>query len=523
MTDLARLAARIVALERRLEQLSATARLAHSSIEDGAITVYDDTGSLRGIIGQQPDGTTGAVPVNGPPPPAPSTPLVTPALAALAVTWDGTWSGPTTAVGDLARIQVHLLPTADTLPDPRTPAATIESQTGATVTIPCTTSYAPVWVRLLAINTSGTPGPASAPVKASPRRLVNTDVYEGTLTAKEIKANSLTADRMDVNDLRAGLFVAGVIKADMLDVDALNGKVITGVHIIGGQIDGAALRTSAAGSSVEITSVPATGTELATGRIRMYSGAGTEVAPAQLWASYDPTTNLSRLRLQSAELRAPTPPKGLRSASDPLYPGASMSMWSEPNIGHVEVSATEVELSASTTLVGDPLYSRLELASGANLTARTSDGQRTAVYVHGRLMIDADGWISVFNQNWKTPDLAAGWGHWGGVYDRVAYRIYPDRTVGLRGILRRTVKTTPTVGEALMVLPAECLPGNGLVQQFTLTTLPGGALGTTPAQVSINLDPKTGGVTLSNISNGASSQLASGNGYFTLNIRYPIG
>ncbi|MFD9792088.1 hypothetical protein ACFWXK_14180 [Streptomyces sp. NPDC059070] len=521
MTDLARLAARIVALERRLEQLSATARLAHSSIEDGAITVYDDTGSLRGIIGQQPDGTTGAVPVNGPTPPAPSTPTVTPVLAALAVTWDGTWAD-VTAVGDLARIQVHLLASADAVPDPRTPAATIESQTGATVTVPCT-SYAPVWVRLLAVTTSGTPGPASAAVQASPRRLVNTDVYEGTLTAKEIKANTLTLDQMDVNTVRAGLLTAGVIKADMLDVDALNGKSITGVHIVGGQIDGATLRTSAAGSSVEITSVPATGTELATGRIRMYSGAGTEVAPAQLWASYDPTTNLSRLRLQSAELRAPTPPRGARLASDPLYPGASMSMWSEPNIGHVEVSATEVELSASTTLAGDPLYSRLELASGANLTARTSDGQRAALYVHGRLMIDADGWISVFAQGWKAPDLASGWTHWGGIYDRVAYRIYPDRTVGLRGILRRTAKTAPTVGEALMVLPAECLPANGYVQQFTLTTLPGGALGTAPAQVSINLDPKTGSITFSNISTGASSQLATGNAYFTLNIRYPIG
>ncbi|MBI0316847.1 hypothetical protein, partial [Streptomyces javensis] len=70
--DLTKLAARIANLERRLTQQTRTSRLAYSSLEDGAVEVYDADGSLRAIVGQQPDGTTGINVVNGPTPPTPT-------------------------------------------------------------------------------------------------------------------------------------------------------------------------------------------------------------------------------------------------------------------------------------------------------------------------------------------------------------------------------------------------------------------------------------------------------------------
>ncbi|MER5563087.1 hypothetical protein ABT071_31285 [Streptomyces sp. NPDC002506] len=52
--------------------------------------------------------------------------------------------------------------------------------------------------------------------------------------------------------------------------------------------------------------------------------------------------------------------------------------------------------------------------------------------------------------------------------------------------------------------------------------MPTGTLGTASELVSVNLNPGTGAVTFSNISQAAGTQLATGNGYVNLNIRYPL-
>ncbi|WP_327297782.1 MULTISPECIES: hypothetical protein [unclassified Streptomyces] len=178
--EVARLAARVAELERRLAAASRTSRLAYSSIENGAIDVYDEDGGLRGAIGQQPDGTTGAVAVNGPPPPTPSAPLAEPALAGLRVTWDGGFIDALAPPLDLTRVQVHLLTSVDAVPDVRWPAATIEAASGASVTI-ALSSYTGLFVRLVAVNTSGIPGPASAAVAAQARQATGPDLAAGSV------------------------------------------------------------------------------------------------------------------------------------------------------------------------------------------------------------------------------------------------------------------------------------------------------------------------------------------------------
>lgn len=176
MTDIvSQFAARLAQVERQLARTSRTAQLAYSSIEGGAISVHDDDGGIRGIIGQQPDGTTGVVIVNGPPPPTPTAPVVEPALAGLKVTWDGEFTDSLVAPLDLARVQVHLLPSPQVQPDVRTPTATIEAGSGASVTI-ARSSYDGLWVRLLAVNTSGRPGAASEAVAATPRKTAGHDL-----------------------------------------------------------------------------------------------------------------------------------------------------------------------------------------------------------------------------------------------------------------------------------------------------------------------------------------------------------
>jgi hypothetical protein len=126
--------------------------------------MYDADGSLRGILGAQADGTTALVVTNGPPPPAPSTPVVAGAVGGLSVTWDGTFAAGAVAPLDFARVEVHTSPNANFTPTAGTFRGTVESPRGGTLVV---TAGAPLYVRLLSRNTSGTasdPSPAAGPI-----------------------------------------------------------------------------------------------------------------------------------------------------------------------------------------------------------------------------------------------------------------------------------------------------------------------------------------------------------------------
>ncbi|MFF9204263.1 hypothetical protein ACF1AE_21080 [Streptomyces sp. NPDC014986] len=196
--DLARLAGRIANLERLISQQSRTSQLAYSSIEDGAVEVYDVGGSLRAVIGQQPDGTSGVVAVNGPRPPIPSAPQAEPVLGGLRITWDGAFADAgTVAPLDLSRVQVHLLTSEDAEPDVMWPAATIEAASGASVTI-ATNYYNDVWVRLVAVNTSGTPSAASAATRSAARRAAAGDVGNGAIQEGHIAVGAIVTPHLAV-------------------------------------------------------------------------------------------------------------------------------------------------------------------------------------------------------------------------------------------------------------------------------------------------------------------------------------
>ncbi|WP_425245378.1 hypothetical protein [Streptomyces sp. NEAU-NA10] len=234
--DLTKLAARIAALERRLTQQTRTSRLAYSSLENGALDVYDENGSLRAVIGQQPDGTTAVNIVNAPPPPTPSQPTAVPVLGGIAATWEGTFADAVAAPLDFARVEIHASALDGFTPSPTTLRGTVESPLGGTLTI---SADQPLYVRLLARNTSGSssaPSPQSGPVGPAPvvaqsvldGIVTETALAEGsvtaekvvakTLTAREIKALSLTGDEIATNTLTARHIAAGSLTASRLAI-----------------------------------------------------------------------------------------------------------------------------------------------------------------------------------------------------------------------------------------------------------------------------------------------------------------
>ncbi|WP_098894153.1 hypothetical protein [Streptomyces sp. t99] len=176
--------ARLAALERQVARMHRSTRLSHASLEDTALQVYDQDGSLRAIIGQQQDGTSGITVVNGPPPPQPAVPAVLPSLGGVAVAWTGAWADAVAAPLDFSRVEVHTTAAPDTPLGTATMKATLESPRGGTVLV---TATQPVYVRLVARNTSGTASAPSAAVgPVGPAAVVAEDILDGIVNEAKL-------------------------------------------------------------------------------------------------------------------------------------------------------------------------------------------------------------------------------------------------------------------------------------------------------------------------------------------------
>ncbi|MDX3766415.1 MULTISPECIES: hypothetical protein [unclassified Streptomyces] len=247
------LAGRIATLERLVRDLSRTSRLANSSIENGAITVYDDGGDLRGSIGLQPDGTLAVAAVNGPPPPVPGAPTITSVLGGVAVVWDGSFAGGTQAPADFAYVEVHSS-TAPDFPDDGSLFSAFYSAQGGTMTVPAAT---PVWVRLVCVSTSGVvsdPSPVAGPAGPTPvvaqavlDGIINelaladdavtrakiaaaavgkTEIADGSITTPKLVVGELNGDRLAVGTMAANVLIAASITAAQIKALSLTGDLM---------------------------------------------------------------------------------------------------------------------------------------------------------------------------------------------------------------------------------------------------------------------------------------------------------
>lgn len=332
-------------MKRQIQQIAKGQRLAHgASIENAALEVRDDSGSLRAIYGQQADGTSGIQVVNGPPPPAPSTPIVVSVLGGVTVSWDGAFADGAVIPLDWARVEVHASDTSGFTPAAATLQSTIETAQGATVVV---VTDDPVYVRLLARNTSGAASPSSAEAgPLGPTPVVADDIMDGivtevklandavtaakiaanavgtteisddavttqkivagailagqiaagavltdklaaeAVTAAKIAALAITTDKLDANAVTTSKLAAGSVDATAIKADAITGKTITGgtitgTDIIGGTITGGVLQTNTSGSRVVVTPSPPAGM-VNRPTVLFYSGVAGEVYPAGL-------------------------------------------------------------------------------------------------------------------------------------------------------------------------------------------------------------------------------------------------
>ncbi|MBZ6253629.1 hypothetical protein KVH27_35350 [Streptomyces olivaceus] len=241
-TDARRLAQVLADLEKRLQDLERTSQASYTSIDGGALDIYDDDGNLRGSVGVQGDGSVAVVAVNSTPPPTPTAPAVEPVLAGLVVTWDGQWDDSYATPADYERMQVHVGLAADFTPDQSTLSATISNKAGGAVTV-ATASYATAHIRLVAVNSSGLTGPASAAVAGTPKQVDGPDLSALLDLAVWLKDESVPGSKLVRETIGADLLAANSVVAGKVAADAISSRELKAQSVTAGKIAAGAVET----------------------------------------------------------------------------------------------------------------------------------------------------------------------------------------------------------------------------------------------------------------------------------------
>ncbi|MEU5323015.1 hypothetical protein AB0G67_40625 [Streptomyces sp. NPDC021056] len=219
------------ALQLRVEKVERSARLSHAAIDNTSVAVKDGSGNLRGIIGVQADGTTAVTIVNGAAPPQPSVPVVTSVLGGVTVTWDGLFTGGAILPLDWQRVEVHASTTNGFTPDASTLQGTIETPQGATVVV---VTDDPVYVRLMARNTSGTASNPSTQVgPLGPTPVVADDILDGIVTEVKLANDAVTEAKIAAGAVGTVALQDGAVLADKLADAAVEvGKIANGAVLL---------------------------------------------------------------------------------------------------------------------------------------------------------------------------------------------------------------------------------------------------------------------------------------------------
>ncbi|MFE0058651.1 hypothetical protein [Streptomyces sp. NPDC059003] len=384
-------------LERRIEDLERANQLTDASIEGGAIDVYDDEGSLQVVIGDQPDGTTGVIHVNGPPPPTPTAPQLAAARGGTAVTWDGLYTDADVAPLDFSRVEVHAATAAVYEPTQLTQVGTIESPRGGTFTVP---TDVPVYVRLVARNLSGTASlPSAAAGRVGPQKVVAEDVLDGIVSETKLAAAAVTA---------AKIALGAVNSNGLADSSVTTGKLVA-LSVTADRL--AALSVTAE----KIASLAVTTDKLAALAVTADKIAANSVDASHIRAGSLDATHIKAGSITTDRLTIASTPNML---PDPSFEGpagaalvAGLTHWSVVGPGNNSAKALQVNAVNATPVTRSMPLLALPLLPGQQLRlaidARPSeDWMGTSIRIYAR-WIDAAGGITFSHVTRTSPVLGA--------------------------------------------------------------------------------------------------------------------
>jgi hypothetical protein len=223
---------------RRAEAGLRAAQLTNASIRGAGITLIDDNGNIRGVLGRQRDGSYTATSINNPdPPPVPSSPIVVPALASLIVRHTGETATGVGWPADLDHLNIYYAQAQN--PDEWTSGGSLG--TGFPEELPIAPlEYTQYLVAVTAVNHSGKESEKSVPVSGNPNQVVPNDLIQNIFQDLALSANSVTEAA-----LAAGAVTTTKIADNSISSPKVIAGAILGVHILADQIDGGKLTAQA--------------------------------------------------------------------------------------------------------------------------------------------------------------------------------------------------------------------------------------------------------------------------------------
>lgn len=363
----------VARLRRELAQVKKGQRLSHgASIENSAVVVRDESGSLRTILGVQGDGTVGVQAVNGPPPPAPSPPIVASVIGGVTASWDGGFAGGAIIPMDWNRVEVHASTSADFTPDPVTLQSTIETAQGGTVVVPCQN---PVYVCLLARNTSGTGSIPSAMVGPfGPTPVVATEILDGIVTTAKLADDAVTAAKV----------AAAAIDSRAIADAAVNAQKIGEAAVIAGKLASEAVTSGAIAPSAVTTAKLDAGAvttgKLAAGAVTANEIAANAIVSGKIAAGQILATHLTANSVQTAALAADSVAAGKIAASAVTAREIAALAVTADKIDANAITAGKIKAGAvdATALAADAITGKVITGGSINGTTITGGTMRTA-------------------------------------------------------------------------------------------------------------------------------------------------
>lgn len=395
-------------LEQKLAQQERASRLASASLDNTALEVRDGDGGLRAIVGQQGDGTTAVNVVNGPPPPAPSAPIVASVLGGITVSWDGAFADGAVIPLDWSRIEVHASPLTGFTPMAATLQSTIETAQGATVVVP---TSGPLYVRLLARNTSGTASAPTAQVgPLGPTPVVASDVLDGIITTVKLADDAVTTAKVatgaiDSTALAAAAVTAGKIAADAVTSTEIASGAVTNTEIADGAISTPKLTANVVTAN-ELNASAVTAGKIATGAVIAGKIAANAVTAGTIAAAAVQAGNLAATSVQAGNLAADSVQAGNVAANAITARELNALAVTAGKISANAVTATEIAAGAITTVklaAGsvDATALNATAITGKTITGGTIIG---ATVTGGIIQTASSGQRVVLNPSATDPD-----------------------------------------------------------------------------------------------------------------------